>query len=119
VDWKQKGHTVTLEGKEALPSGETYKLKVKTKSGAERVVYLDAGTYLERRQTGTLNLPGGRQFNVVLDFGNYRDVNGVKFPYDINEDRTGKEPSLSYVTYTEKIEVNVPIDDSFFATPVK
>lgn len=118
VDWKQKGHTVTFEGKETLPSGETYKLRVKTKSGAERSIYLDAKTYLERRQTGTLNLPGGRQFNIVLDFDNYRDVSGVKFPFDINEDRTGKEPSLSYVTYTEKIEVNVPLDDAFFATPI-
>lgn len=119
VDWRQKGHTVTLEGKETLPSAETYKLRVKTRSGAERTIYLDAKTYLERRQTGILNLPGGRQFNVVVDFDNYRDVNGVKFPFDINEDRTGKEPSLSYVTYTEKIEVNLPMDDSLFATPVQ
>ena len=119
VDWKEKGHAVSYEGKEALPAGETYKLKVKTKSGAERTIYLDAKTYLERRQTGILNLPGGRQFNVVIDFDNYRDVNGVKFPFDINEDRTGTEPSLSYVTYTEKIEVNVPMDDSLFAPPAK
>jgi len=119
VDWKAKGHAVTYEGKEMLPSAETYKLKVKTKSGAERTIYLDARTYLERRQTGILNLPGGRQFNIVLDFDNYREVNGVKFPFDINEDRTGKEPSLSFVTYTEKIEVNVPMDDSLFAPPAK
>ena len=119
VDWKQKGHTVTYEGRETLPSGETYKLKVETKSGAERVVYLDAVTHLERRQTGVLNLPGGREFNVVIDFSNYRDVEGVKFPFDITEDRTGKEPSLSYVTYTEKIEVNVPLEDSLFATPAR
>ncbi len=119
VDWKEKGHAVSYEGKETLPAGETYKLKVKTKSGAERTLYLDAKTYLERRQTGILNLPGGRQFNVVIDFDNYRDVNGVKFPFDINEDRTGTEPSLSYVTYTEKIEVNVPMDDSLFAPPAK
>jgi hypothetical protein len=117
VDWKQKGHAVTLERKESLPWGEAYKLRVKTKSGAERMVYLDAKTYLERRQTGSLKLPGGRQFDVVTDFDNYREVNGVKFPFDITEDRTGKEPSLSFVIYTEKIEVNVPLDDALFATP--
>jgi hypothetical protein len=117
VDWRDKGHTVTYEGREKLPSGDTHKLKVRTKSGAERIIYLDATTYLERRQTGVLNLPGGRQFDVVIDFGNYQEVNGVKFAYDINEDRTGKEPSLSYVTYTEKIEANVPMDDALFAPP--
>ena len=119
VDWKQKGHMVTLAGKEALPGGEAYKLAVRTRSGAERTIYLDAATYLERRHEGTLNMPGGRQFNVVMDFGNYREVNGVKFPYDINEDRTGKEPSLSYAAYTEKIELNVPLEDALFAPPAK
>jgi hypothetical protein len=117
VDWKAKGHTVTYEGREKLPGADTHKLKVKARSGAERTIYLDANTYLERRQTGVLNLPGGRQFNVVLDFSNYKDVNGVKFAFDINEDRTGKEPSLSYVTYTEKIEANLPMEDSLFAPP--
>ena len=117
VDWKEKGHAVTLDGKESLPWGEAYKLRMKTKSGAERVIYLDAKTYLERRQTGILKLPGGRQFNVVIDFDNYKEINGVKFPFDITEDRTGKEPSLSYVIYTEKIEANVPMDDGLFAVP--
>jgi hypothetical protein len=117
VDWKEKGHTVTLDGKQSLPWGEAYTLQVRTKGGAERVIYLDAKTYLERRQTGILKLPGGRQFDVVIDFDNYKEINGVKFPFDITEDRTGKEPSLSYVTYTEKIEVNVPMDDAMFSAP--
>jgi len=117
VDWKEKGHSVTLDGREKLASGETYKLKVKTKSGVERTLYLDAATCLERRQTGVLNLPGGRQFNAVIDFDNYREVGGVKFAHDINEERTGQEPVQSLVTYTEKIELDVPMDDGLFAMP--
>ena len=117
VDWKAKGHSVTLEGKEALPGGETYKLKLTTKSGAVRYVYLDATTYLDRRHTGVLNLPPNRQLNFVMDFGGWRSVDGVMFPFDISEDRTGQEPSVSYATYTGKIELNVPMDDALFATP--
>jgi hypothetical protein len=117
VDWQQKGHAVTLDGIEQLPSGRTYKLRVKTKGGAERTIYLDADTYLERRHAGVLNLPDGRRFDVVIDFGNYRDVGGVQFPHDITEERTGKEPVQSLVTYTEHIEINVPIDDALFAPP--
>lgn len=116
VDWKAKGHTVELQGKETLPGGEAFKLKVTTKSGAVRTVYLDAKTYLDRRHTGVVTLPN-RQFNFVTDFSGWKDVNGVKFAFDINEDRTGKEPAQSLVTYTEKIEVNVPMADSLFATP--
>ncbi len=117
VDWKQKGHSVELQGKETLAGGDAYKLKVTTKSGATRYVYLDAKTFLDRRHTGVLNLPNNRQFDVVIDFGGWREVNGVKFPFDITEDRSGKEPAQTLVTYTEKIEVNVPMDDALFAVP--
>jgi hypothetical protein len=117
VDWKEKGHTVTFDGREKLSTGEALKLKVKLKSGGERVVYLDASTYLERRQTGTLSLLNGRKVNSVIDYSNWRDVNGVKFPFDITEDRTGDMPAQSFVVYTEKIEANVPMDDALFATP--
>lgn len=118
IDWKAKGHTVELDGKEMLPGGEAYKLKLTTKSGVARTIYLDARTYLDRRHSGVVTLPN-RRFNFVTDFGGWRDVNGVKFAFDITEDRTGKEPAQSLVTYTEKIEVNVPMDDTIFATPQK
>lgn len=117
IDWKAKGHTVSFEGREPMPGGDTLKLRVKTKSGIERVIYLDAGTYLDRRHTGTLTLPNGRR-DVVIDFSNWQEVDGVKFPFDINEDRTGgNAPEQSLVFYTEKIEANVPMDDGLFATP--
>lgn len=119
VDWREKGHTVALAGRETLPGGETFKLAVTLKSGLARTIYLDATTYLDRRHTGVLNLPGGRQFEVTIDFDNWRDVEGVKFPFDITEERTGKEPVVTLVTYTEKIELNLPMDDALFAPPSK
>ena len=63
--------------------------------------------------------PNGRQFDVTIDFDNWRDVEGVKFPFDITEERTGKEPVVTLVTYTEKIELNMPMDEGLFAAPVK
>lgn len=114
VDWKAKGHTVVLEGKERLPGGEAFKLKVTTKTGASGHIYLDAGTFLDRRH---VNLTSNRQAQVVIDFAGWRDVDGVKFPFDITEERTGKAPVQTLVTYTETIETNVPMDDAMFATP--
>ena len=119
VDWREKGHTVVLAGREAMPGGEAYKLTMTLKSGLVRTLYLDAKTYLDRRHTGVLNLPNGRQFDVTIDYDNWRDVDGVKFPFDITEERTGKEPVVTLVTYTEKIEINVPMDDGLFAAPAK
>ena len=89
------------------------------KSGLARTIYLDAKTYLDRRHTGVLNLPNGCRFDITIDFDNWRDVEGVKFPFDITEERTGKEPVVTLVTYTDKIEINVPMDDSVFSPAVK
>jgi hypothetical protein len=119
VDWKEKGHTVALAGREAMPGGEAYKLTVTLKSGLVRTIYLDAKTYLDRRHTGILNLPNGRRFDITIDYDNWRDVEGVKFPFDIMEERTGKEPVVTLVTYTEKIEINLPMDEGLFAAPAK
>jgi outer membrane lipoprotein-sorting protein len=114
INWKEKGHKVELVGKESMPGGDVYKLQVTTKSGASGHLYLDAKTYLDRRH---VNLTSNRQAQVVVDFGGWRDVSGVKFPFDIAEERTGKGPVQSLVTYTDRIEVNVPIEDAMFATP--
>jgi hypothetical protein len=119
VDWKVKGYSVAFAGREASPGGELLKLAVTLKSGLARTVYLDAKTYLDRRHTGELHLPNSRTFDVTIDYDNWRDIEGVKFPFDITEERTGKEPVVTLVTYTEKIEVNVPMDDELFAMPVK
>ena len=43
----------------------------------------------------------------------------MKFPFDIMEERTGQEPVVTLVTYTDKIEINVPMDDSLFSPAVK
>lgn len=116
VDWKAKGHTVTFDGRASLPGGDALKLRVKTKSGVERVIYLDAKTYLDRRHTGVVRLPNVK-LDVMIDFANWQEINGVKFPFDINEDRTGGIAAQSLVVYTDSIEANVPLDDALFATP--
>jgi hypothetical protein len=125
VDWKEKGHTVSLEGKEAMTGWDAYKLKVTTKGGTVRNVYIDTKTFLDRRHTGTVNLPPPanapagaqpRSYDFTADFSDWKDVNGVKFPFAVDEDRVGpREPAQSFATYTEKIEVNVPVEDAIFA----
>src|SRR5262249_53585993 len=117
VDWKAKGHDVVLEGTEALTGGEAYKLKVTTRSGVVRYIYLDTKTCLDRRQTGVLSLAGNRRENFVMDYSNWKTVDGIRFPFNLDEDRTGGPVTQSFATYTEKIELNVPMDDSLFATP--
>jgi outer membrane lipoprotein-sorting protein len=124
VDWQKKGHTVSLEGKQKVGSADTYKLKVTTKGGTVREVYLDATTFLEAQVVGRVRLPAidprtkeHRYNDTIFLFSDYRDVNGVKFPFAVDEERTGGGITQSFAHFTEKIEVNVPVDDSLFAAP--
>jgi hypothetical protein len=115
VDYKVKGHTVTTLGQVKTGGIDTYKLEVRLKSGAVRHVYLDASTFLERKQEGTITLPSG-PVPVVLTFADWRDVDGLKFPFAIDEERDSFPPQ-TFAIYTERIELNPPVDDEFFAMP--
>ena len=127
VDWKQKGHVVTLVGREPIAGNEAYKLKVVTKGGSERFIFIDAKTFMETAQSGKWMTPqvNPKTKELVSNestwiFSDFRDVNGVKFPFSIDEDRIAPIPipiATSFATFTEKIEVNVPVDEAMFSPP--
>ena len=115
VDYREKGHTIAFEGKQKLGPADAYKLKVTMKSGAERTVYLDAATFLERRHEGTIELAPNRRVKTTIDFGDWREVEGVRFPFAIEEERDA--PGQTFVHHTKRIEVNVPMDEALFRMP--
>ena len=115
VNYRDKGHTIELEGRQRVGAAQALKLKVTTKSGAVRYVYLDPATWLETRHEGTIELAPGRRVATTITFSDWREVGGVKFPFAIDEERDA--PGQTFVTYTKKIEVNVPIDDAIFRMP--
>lgn len=124
VDWKAKGHTVTLEGQENVGGSDAFKLKVTTRGGSVRYVYIDTTSYLESGMSGTVLLPGvnprtkePRSHQSFWTFGDYREISGVKFPFAVDEERVEGPITQSFAHFTEKIEVNVPIEDGFFAAP--
>lgn len=124
VDWKEKGHTVTLDGTETVGGNEAHRLKVTTKGGSVRFVYIDASSYLESGVSGIVKLPGmdprtqqPRTQESFWTFGDYREINGVKFPFSVDEERTAGPITTSFAHFTEKIEVNVAMEDGLFAPP--
>ena len=114
VDWKAKGHAVELVGKEVLPGGPAYRLKVTLKSGAVRHVWVDAASGLVVR---TLSMRTLRGHEVALEtvFGDYRETGGVAFARSIETGVPGRPRRLRILV--ETVEVNIPIDDSRFRMP--
>lgn len=115
VDYKDKGHTVELIGKEDMEGTPVYKLKLTLKNGDVRNIYLDAENYLELKVTSKRKTPGG-EIDVDQYLGNYKPVNGVLFPFSIEAKVKGQ--TVTQITI-EKIEADVAIDDSVFKMPAK
>lgn len=114
VEYKAKGNTIELLGKEKVDGADAYKLKVTRKNGDVDTVFLDATTYLQIREDGQRTVQGAlKDFSTKI--GDYRDVEGLKFPYAIV---SGVKDAPEHQNLTiEKVELNVPADASLFKMP--
>ncbi len=90
-----------LEGRESSNGQEVYCVGISSNTGNGNRLFFDAGTGLLVR------------IGMFLELRDYREVDGVKFPFRIAESRKGGE---SYFAF-DKIEHNVPIDDARFFMP--
>ena len=115
IDSKPKGITLTLVGRETIEGGvDTWHLKVTRKGGDTRDLYLDAKTYLQILAVGHRSTDG-QNVEIRSKIGDYRNVGGVMLPHRFEASASGV-PQTQALEF-EKIELNVPIDDSRFAMP--
>src|ERR1035438_9569135 len=77
-DYKAKGSTVDLIGKEDMEGTEAYKLKVTKKNGNVDYVYLDAKSYLELKVTSKYKFKD-KEVEEDRLFSNYKKVEGIMF----------------------------------------
>jgi len=115
VDYKEKGHKVELVGKEDLEGTPVYNLKLTLKNGDVRNIYIDAENYLELKVNLKRRTPGG-EIEVDQYVGNYKSVNGVLYPFSLETKIKGQ--TANQITI-EKIEIDVPVEDSLFKMPAK
>jgi hypothetical protein len=114
VDWKAKGHALTLVGSEALAGGRAHHVKLTLKAGAVRELWLDAASGLVVRSLARRMLRG-REVKLETSFGDYRKTDGVAFARSIEAGVPGRPQRLRVVV--ESVETNVPIDEARFRMP--
>ncbi len=115
VDYQAKGNKVEYLGHDTVDGDDVYQLKVTLKNGDVIYYYLDPDTYLEIKREKQQFIRGSVRESEEL-LGSYKQVAGVYYPYSI-EASAKNDPSQHAVITVEKIEVNVPIDDSQFKMP--
>ena len=114
VDYKSKGNQIELAGKEDVEGKPAFKLKLTNRNGEISYFFFDAATHLLLKWEGNRKL-GDKEVPWVSFFRDFREVNGLKYPFLIESEELGAE-NVQKIT-AEKIEVNVPIDEARFGKP--
>jgi len=114
LDYKTKGNTVELAGKENVEGTEAYKLKVTKKTGDVTYLYLDAETFLEIRSEGKRKIQGN-EVEAETSIGDYKEVNGLMVAHSFESGAKGM-PQKRKLT-VDKVEFNVAVDEARFKMP--
>lgn len=114
VNYKEKGYGADLVGHDSVEGTDCYKIKLTLKNGDIRYYYLDTDTFMELKLETQTSIRGSIQENETY-YGDYEEVNGIYYPFAFE---TGQKGSVDRVKFTvEKVEQNVPLDDSLFSMP--
>jgi hypothetical protein len=116
IDYKAKGSTVELLGKEQAEGTTCYKVKLTLKGGDTRIFYIDTDSNLEVRVESKTTIRGAEQESDTI-VGDYKKVGDLMIPHAIDSGQKGA-PMRQKMTI-DKVEVGVPIDDARFKMPVK
>jgi hypothetical protein len=114
-DWRTKGNTVEYLGTEDVDGTPAHKLKVTRKNGDVSLVYLDPDHFLEIRVL-TQRTRHGAYEEIETDLGDYEKAGGVFVPTSIEFGRKGAPDKQRIII--DKVEANVPVDDTIFNFPV-
>jgi len=114
--WKEQGKTISYLGTEDVEGTAAHKLKVVRKNGDVSFVYLDPDYFLEIRVLDQRQEQGA-QVEVESDLGDYEKVNGVYFPFSIENGNKGSTDKQKILI--DKAEANIPVDHATFEFPTK
>jgi len=115
VDYAAKGSKVELDGMEKVEGRDAYKLKVTTKTGTVKNVWVDAQSFLDVKVSGEPRRMDGKIHNVYVYQRDFRDVQGVKVPFVLETAVDGYRET--HKTVLETVAVNPKLDDALFVKP--
>lgn len=104
-----KNGQLSLEGEESVNNKPAFKIKASIEGGNIIYMFIDKGSYLLVKSSATVN-QGGTQITVNSFPSNYQETNGILLPMKTTSSASGMEFSITF----EKVEVNVPMEDSLF-----
>ncbi len=122
VDYKEKGYTIELMGKETIDGAETFKIKLiqepVTVDGKkeENISYyfFETESFVPLVMQTEIKSGQGKGMISEIVFGDYQEVNGLYFPFSMTQGVKG-QPGAPIVI--KSIKLDSEIDESIFAFP--
>ena len=113
LNYKERGATVELAGKEKIDARDAYVLLFKPKTGSVARQFVDAETYLPVRIVIKVDTPETGEVEQTSDLSDYREVDGIKVPFTIKVSTGGQ----GFTIAVDKVEHNLKIDETVFSKP--
>jgi hypothetical protein len=114
-NWKDKGYTVTFDGKEDMEGTSCFKVKLVTKDGDTFTYYIDSDSYILLRTNTKLKIMGN-ETNTDTYYSNYRQIEGMAVPGKIENKMNGQSAGTIVV---DTVVINTVLPDSLFQKPAK
>jgi hypothetical protein len=116
IDWKEKGHSLSLEGTEEVDGVETIKLKMVKNTGDEVIYFFDPENYVPIMMRSYISSGPMKGKAVDSYMSDYQEVDDVVTPFSLMQKVDGQTFMNMKM---EKVEFNVPMEKSMFEMPKK
>ena len=113
LDYRARGLTIALSGRESLGDRPTLVLETTPKAGPRVRSWVDAETFMLLKTSVTVDAPGVGQIEQINEFSDFRTVDGVKVPFVV---KSLNAVQTATATLTD-VRHNVDIDDASFVRP--
>ncbi len=111
-NYKEKGFTAELLGKEFIGDMEVFNIKLTSEDGTEKNYYIDSEEYLIRKVKGKAQAQG-QEVTVEQNMSDYENINGVMIAKKIES----KSPMGTANIIFEEIKFGEDMADSIFEKP--
>jgi len=109
LDYDERGVKYELTGMETINGKDTYKISFTQPSGKKSTAFYSVELGFLVRTTSSVSTAQGT-FNQTIDMDDYREVQGVKYPFKMNQNFGPQSIELTITSY----EINTGLPDSLF-----
>lgn len=101
---------LTLKGIESVEGKDAYVVEVEKSSGEKVTNYYDTTSGLKVKKAETAKGPGGQEVVQETTYGDYKEVDGIKFPYEMVVPMAGQKIEFKTIS----VNVNKPLKKEDF-----